>query len=73
MTATLTILADYRARQARLLAPKIAPRLTGALVEVACDYAWLPVTVAAAAVTGYWLALHAVLRPASGIPLQPWE
>lgn len=73
MTAIIHILADYRARQAQLLAPKIAPRLVGALVEEACAAAYLPLTIATAAVTGYWLALHAVLRPPSLIPLQPWE
>lgn len=61
MTA-LIILADYRARQRRLLQPLTAPHHAAALTRVACQYALWPLHFACAAIDGYASAQRDVLR-----------
>lgn len=62
MNATLIVLADYRARQQRLLRPLIAAHHAAALTAVACAYAWWPLHVAGAVVGAYAETHRAVLR-----------
>lgn len=63
MTAIIHILADYRARQQRLLNPLVAPRLAAALVAIGATHCLLPLAVACAATAAYREALLAVYDP----------
>lgn len=56
------IIIELHAGLRRAAYPMSAPRLASALVAAACDWIYLPVTVAAAAVSGYAETHKAVLR-----------
>lgn len=62
MTAALTVLAEYRARQQRLLHPLTAPHHAAALVQVACAYTFWPLAFASVAIAAYAQAQRDVLR-----------
>ena len=62
MSATLIVLADYRARQQRLLHPLTAPHHAAALVQVACAYTLWPLHIACAAIDSYATTQRDVLR-----------
>lgn len=53
MTATIVAFGTQRAQLQRALQPMIAPRLAAALVTVALDWAFLPLTIGCAAIAGY--------------------
>lgn len=62
MSATLIVLAEYRARQQRLLHPLTAPHHAAALVQVACAYTFWPLNVFSVAIDAYAQAQRDVLR-----------